>query len=172
MIPEIHITCGDEKYFTGYITVGQYRKYAELMKKNGGDKLTDALFYNKRIVQEVFKGRISLEEIEKTDITEVMIAAKTIHFVMQEMVTPKFLELAEEPVEQEKSAFDDYDRENGYEDLEQKKNIWEICLENTDRIIQIAIKLLNNSYSQCIETDILDLLDYAKFAIKTVNEKG
>lgn len=172
-MPEIYIPCGDQRYFVNSITVGQYRQYAALMKKNSSEKLSDAMFFNQKIVQDVFGNKMSLDELGETDITEVMIAAKTIHFVMQEIITPKFLELMdEEPVEQEKSAFDDYDRENGYEEeKEQQRNMWEVCSDNIDRVIQIAIKLLNNSYSQCLETDIVALLDHMKFAIKQVNEK-
>lgn len=172
-MPEIYIPCKDEKYFVNSITVGQYRKYAQLMKINSSEKLSDALFFNQKIVQDVFGSRMSLEELGETDITEVMVAAKSIHFVMQNVITPKFLELMDdEPVEQETSAFDEYDRENGYEDAdEQKRNMWEVCSDNIDRVIQIAIKLLNNSYSQCLETDIVALLDYMKFAIKTINNK-
>lgn len=172
-MPEIYIPCKDEKYFVNSITVGQYRKYAQLMKINSSEKLSDALFFNQKIVQDVFDSRMSLEELGETDITEVMVAAKSIHFVMQNVITPKFLELMDdEPVKQETSAFDEYDRENGYEDTdEQKRNMWEVCSDNIDRVIQIAIKLLNNSYSQCLETDIVALLDYMKFAIKTINDK-
>lgn len=171
MIPEIYIACGNEKYFVNSITVGQYREYAKLMKKNNGGKLSDTLFFNQKIAQEIFGSRMSLEELGRTDIVEVMVAAKSIHFVMQEIITPKFLELMDEPVEQEASAFDDYDRENGYDEIETQRDIWEVCSDNIDRVIQIAIKLLNNSYSQCLETDIVALLDYMKFAIKTINEK-
>ena len=170
MIPEIYIACGSERYFVNSITVGQYRKYTKLMKQNDGGNLSDALFFNQKIAQEIFGSRMSLEELGETDIVEVMVAAKSIHFVMQEIITPKFLELMDEPVEQEKSAFDDYDRENGYDEID-RRNIWEVCSDNIDRVIQIAIKLLNNSYSQCLETDIVALLDYMKFAIKTINEK-
>lgn len=170
MIPEIYIACGNERHFVNNITVGQYRKYTKLMKQNDGEHLSDAMFFNQKIAQEVFGSRMSLEELGETDIVEVMVAAKSIHFVMQEIITPKFLELMDEPVEQEKSAFDDYDRENGYDEID-SRNIWEVCSDNIDRVIQIAIKLLNNSYSQCLETDIVALLDYMKFAIKTINEK-
>ena len=100
-MPEIYIPCKDEKYFVNSITVGQYRKYAQLMKINSSEKLSDALFFNQKIVQDVFDSRMSLEELGETDITEVMVAAKSIHFVMQNVITPKFLELMDdEPVEQ------------------------------------------------------------------------
>lgn len=170
-MPEIYIACNDARYFVNSITVGQYRKYAELMRKNSSERLSDAMFFNQKIAQEVFGSRMSLEELGETDAVEVLMAAKTIHFVMQNIITPKFLELMDEPVEQEASAFDDYDQENGYDEDDQQRNVWEVCSDNIDRVIQIAIKLLKNSYSQCLETDIVALLDYMKFAIKQVNEK-
>lgn len=170
-MPEIYIACNDARYFVNCITVGQYRKYAELMRKNSSERLSDAMFFNQKIAQEVFGSRMSLEELGETDAVEVLTAAKTIHFVMQNIITPKFLELMDEPVEQEASAFDEYDQENGYDEDDQQRNVWEVCSDNIDRVIQIAIKLLKNSYSQCLETDIVALLDYMKFAIKQVNEK-
>lgn len=170
-MPEIYIACGEKRYFVSHITVGQYRKYVEIMKKNDGDCLSDALFFNQKIAQEIFGSRMSLEELGETDIVEVMVAAKSIHLVMQQIITPKFLDLMDEPVQQEESAFDEYDRENGYIEADEQNNFWDVCSDNIDRVIQIAIKLLNNSYSQCLETDIVALLDYMKFAIKTINEK-
>lgn len=170
-MPEIRIDCGEEKFFVSRITVGQYREYAELMKKNGSERLSDAMFFNQKIVQEVFDSKVSLEELGKMDAVEVITASKTIHFVMQNIITPKFLELMDEPPEKEESAFDEYDRENGYDEADEQRNMWDVCLDNIDRVIQIAIKLLKNSYSQCLETDIVALLGYMKFAIKQVNEK-
>ena len=56
-----------------------------------------------------------------------------------------------EQVEKEASAFDDYDRENGYEDEDEQpeENQWKVCGEIVDRVVKIAIRLLKNSYSQC-----------------------
>lgn len=172
-MPEIYITCDGERCFVNEISVAQYRNYIDLMKKNGGEKLSRAMWFNLKIAQEIFRNRMSLEQLGEADVVDVMVAAKTIHFVMQEIITPKFLELIDEPpVEQEESMFDDYDRENGYEDEEPQRSMWEICSENIDRVIKIAIRLLKNSYSQCLETDIVALLDYMKFEIKTINEKS
>lgn len=55
-----------------------------------------------------------------------------------------------EQVEKEASAFDDYDRENGYEDEDEQpeENQWKVCGEIVDRVVKIAIRLLKNSYSQ------------------------
>lgn len=74
-------------------------------------------------------------------------------------------------MEQETSAFDEYDIENGYEEeSEPEENTWKVCGEILDRVIKIAIRLLKNSYSQCMREDIVSLLDYLKFELDTINE--
>ena len=76
-----------------------------------------------------------------------------------------------EPIERETSAFDEYDRENGYEDEEQEEqNTWKICGEIVDRVTKIAIRLMRESYGQCMKENIIELLKYLKFELETVNE--
>ena len=91
---------------------------------------------------------------------------------MQNGISEKLLNIGEvEPVEQEASAFDEYDIENGYEEEnEPEENTWKVCGEILDRVIKIAIRLLKNSYSQCMKEDIVSLLDYLKFELDTINE--
>lgn len=171
MIPEIEITCRGEKAFINSVSVGQYRKYASLMEKNGSDRIPDAMFFNKKIVQEIFGNRISLAELGEVEAVEFLTAAKGIHFIMQSAISEKLLNIVEtESVEKEESAFDEYDIENGYEEDEPEENAWKVCGEILDRVVKIAIRLLKNSYKQCMEEDILSLLDYLKFELSTVNE--
>jgi beta-glucosidase/6-phospho-beta-glucosidase/beta-galactosidase len=171
VIPEITITCSSGKIFINSVTVEQYKKYAALMEKNNSDKIVNAMFFNKKIIQEIFGNRMSLEELGKTDAIEFLTAAKGIHFIMQQIISQKILSVVEvEQVEKEASAFDEYDIENGYEDVEPEQNTWKTCGEIIDRIVKIAIRLLKNSYSQCMREDIISLLDYLKFELDTVNE--
>lgn len=172
MIPELYITCDEQRFFANTITVKQYKRYTELMQKNSSEKLSDAMFFNLKITQEIFGNRMSLEEIGKADIVEVITAAKGIHIIMQDIISPKFLELMDgEPVQREESAFDEYDLENGYEEEKEQIDLWKTCSDNIDRVVNIAIKLLKNSYSQCLDADIDELLDFIKFELKTINEK-
>ena len=162
MIPEITITCSTGKVFINNVTVEQYKKYAALMEKNGSDKITDALFFNKRIIQEIFGNRMSLDELGEVDVIEFLTASKGIHFIMQDIVSDALLNIVEtEPIEREASAFDEYDRENGYEDEEQEEqNTWKICGEIVDRVTKIAIRLMRESYGQCMKENIIELLKY------------
>lgn len=95
MIPEIEITCRGEKAFINSVSVGQYRKYASLMEKNGSDRIPDAMFFNKKIVQEIFGNRISLAELGEVEAVEFLTAAKGIHFIMQSVISEKLLNIVE-----------------------------------------------------------------------------
>lgn len=171
MIPEISITCKSGEIFVNSVTVGQYKKYVALMEKNNSDRITDVMFFNKKILQEIFGNRMSLEEIGGTDAIEFLAAAKGIHFIMQNIISEKLLTVIEvEQVETEESAFDEYDIENGYEEEETEGNAWTTCREIVDRIVKIAIRLMNNSYSQCMAEDMVTLLEHLRFELDTIQE--
>lgn len=173
MIPEIEVTCSGKRYFINSITVEQYKKYVSLMEKNSTEKISGVMFFNTKIMQELFGNELSLAAVGEIDAVEFLTAIKTVHFIMQNIVAEKMLNIVEvEQVEKEASAFDDYDRENGYEDEDEQpeENQWKVCGEIVDRVVKIAIRLLKNSYSQCMKENIVTLLDYLKFELDTINE--
>ena len=173
MIPEIEVTCSGKRYFINSITVEQYKKYISLMEKNHTEKISGVMFFNTKIMQELFENELTLAEIGEIDAIDFLTAIKTVHFVMQNIIAEKLLNIVEvEQVEKEKSAFDEYDRENGYEDEpeEPEENQWKVCGEIVDRVVKIAIRLLKNSYSQCMKENIVTLLEYLHFELDTINE--
>lgn len=173
MIPEIEVTCSGKRYFINSITVEQYKKYVSLMEKNSAEKISGVMFFNTKIMQELFENELTLAEIGEIDAIDFLTAIKTVHFVMQNIIAEKLLNIVEvEQVEKEKSAFDEYDRENGYEDEpeEPEENQWKVCGEIVDRVVKIAIRLLKNSYSQCMKENIVTLLEYLHFELDTINE--
>lgn len=172
MIPEIEITCRGERHFINSVTVEQYKKYINLMEKNDTEVFYGVMFFNKKIIQEMFGNELSLAAVGEIDAIEFLVAIKTVHFIMQNIVAEKMLNIVEvEQVEKEESAFDEYDRENGYEDEEQPdENQWKVCGEIVDRVVKTAIRILKNSYSQCMKENIVMLLDYLKFELDTINE--
>ncbi len=173
MIPEIEVTCRGERLFINSVTVEQCKKYISLMEKNDTEKFSGVMFFNKKIMQEMFGNELSLAAVGEIDAVEFLTAIKTVHFIMQNIVAEKMLSIVEvEQVEKEASAFDDYDRENGYEDEDEQpeENQWKVCGEIVDRVVKIAIRLLKNSYSQCMKENIVTLLDYLKFELDTINE--
>ena len=173
MIPEIEITCRGERFFINSVTVEQYKKYISLMEKNETETFSGVMFFNKKIMQEMFGNEFSFVAVGEIDVIEFLTAIKTVHFIMQDIIAEKLLGIVEvEQVEKEASAFDEYDRENGYEDEEEQpvENQWKVCGEIVDRIVKIAIRLLKNSYSQCMKENIVTLLDYLRFELDTINE--
>ena len=173
VIPEIEVTCSGKRYFINSITVEQYKKYVSLMEKNSTEKISGVMFFNTKIMQELFENELTLAEIGEIDAIDFLTAIKTVHFVMQNIIAEKLLNIVEvEQVEKEKSAFDEYDRENGYEDEleEPEENQWKVCGEIVDRVVKIAIRLLKNSYSQCMKENIVTLLEYLRFELDTINE--
>ncbi len=178
MIPEIVVACHGTRYFVDSVTVGQYRDYVGLMEKNGSDDVSDIFFFNKKILQGMLGGRVSLAELGEMDVADFLVAVKQIHSVMQDIVSQRMLEVArtdadeDEAIEKEESAFDEYDQEFGYgEDTEEGGgNVWKTCEEIIDRIVKISIRLMKNSYSQCMREDILSMLEYLKFELDTLDE--
>ena len=107
-MPEIVLTCGDAEHVRTSVTVEQYRAYTELMEKNAGEDAKSAFWFNAEIMKMIFG--ISKKEVMKAVAVDQLVAAKTIHYIMQEIVTPKFLELnpdRPDHTEQEKSDLEE-----------------------------------------------------------------
>lgn len=143
----------------------------DLMQKNKSDDMLENIYFNLRILQELYPERPTMTELKTVDMGQFLRAANAVHFVMQEIVTAKFRELSDVPPEEvQKSAFDDYDKENGYEDEDESGSVWEALKENVDRVVKIATRVLHTGYKECMQTDIMTLLDYVKFELETAEE--
>ena len=89
MIPEIEVTCRGERLFINSVTVEQYKKYISLMEKNDTEKFSGVMFFNKKIMQEMFGNELSLAAVGEIDAVEFLTAIKTVHFIMQNIVAEK-----------------------------------------------------------------------------------
>lgn len=150
-----------------------YRAYCDLMSKDPNTDLLESMYFNMRILQELYTERPTMEELRTVQVSQMLKATNAVHFVMQQIVTPKFDALSDmEPVEVEKSIFDDYDKENGYTEEENRNqgNVWNALKENVDRIVKIGTRVLNTGYGECMQSDIMSLLEYVKFEVDTAGE--
>lgn len=95
MIPEIEVTCRGERLFINSVTVEQYKKYISLMEKNDTEKFSGVMFFNKKIMQEMFGNELSLAAVGEIDAVEFLTAIKTVHFIMQNIVAEKMLSIVE-----------------------------------------------------------------------------
>lgn len=95
MIPEIEVTCRGERLFINSVTVEQYKKYISLMEKNDTERFSGVMFFNKKIMQEMFGNELSLAAVGEIDAVEFLTAIKTVHFIMQNIVAEKMLNIVE-----------------------------------------------------------------------------
>ena len=147
---------GEDERICAAVSVRQYRRYTEIMEQNVTESIEDAVEANARILSEIFG--VPMTQIRKMDAEDVMTAAKQVHFVMQDVITQKFLDLNPEHPELVEVT----------EAVALKSS--KICRENVDRVVKLCIRLMKNSYQDCMEADIMSLLDYVAFEIRTLKE--
>ena len=90
-MPELILSCGHKEYVCTTISVEMYRRYTEIMERNDSDSIRDAFEANTKILMVVFGAR--QREVEEADPEDVLSAVKEIHFMMQDVITKKFLDL-------------------------------------------------------------------------------
>ncbi|WP_349401361.1 hypothetical protein [Clostridium perfringens] len=123
------------------------------------------------IVSNIFSNlsRSELMQIDVFDFFETYIFIRKYVENIQDRIREIFVGNRESIVE--KSAFDDYDRENGYLDEELEENIYDNHLTVINNIIQYSINNFKNSLDATLKMNIFDLLDYIEFDINNKNEE-
>lgn len=131
----------------------------------------DLLYLYSAVIRTAFNDRIEEEEIEQLDVAEIVNTFKTVTEIIDTSVNAKIRELSEMLNDSQKetnqgSAFDEYDKENGYIEDETQVEVWESYRGALNNILQICIKNMRNSYKECLESDLSDLLDYVVFQVE------
>lgn len=145
------------------ITVQQAKRYVKTMLDTG-DSVRAVLKTATRMLPELF-GDLRPADVIRADVAEVLTVIKAVHFVMQEIVLPTFSILSTEaPVEREASVFDEFDAENGYDELDEV-NVWEACLENIEAVTQAAIRIMHQSYTDTMNEELVPLLEHLRWEI-------
>lgn len=139
------------------------------------DDEDDLLELYAAVIQVVFNDRVENEEIERLDVTDIIDTFGTIVEIIDISVNEKIRYLGTmlggTLEEDQGSAFDEYDQENGYIEETTQEDIWRSYGDNLDTILQICIKSMRNSYKECLESDLSDLLDYVVFQVEYDREK-
>lgn len=141
-----------------------YIKYLKIMNTEYED------IYEKiyRVILLFFN--VTARKLNNKSIFELYYCFTQIQLYINETINDKFIEINEasgvETVKQEKSFFDEYDLEEGYEDEEEQKSIHDIYKETLNCTIKYAINNLKMSYKECIECNLSEMLDYIAFNIK------
>jgi len=103
---------------------------------------------------------------------DILTTSSKLHFVIAEIVIPKIMStfgVSGASEDYVGSAFDEYDRENGYNALPEK-NIWQCWQKNANEILHYAIKHLKESYTSAITTPLLPLLDFIEYQVEKNND--
>ena len=141
----------------------------ELISKTEDEN--DLLYLYSAAIRVIFNDRIEEEEIEQLDVAEIVNTFKTIAEIVDASVNEKIRTVSDmlsgsQQVETQESAFDEYDKENGYIEEQTQEEVWESYKNALDNILQICIKNMRNSYKDCLESDLSDLLDYVVFQVE------
>lgn len=131
----------------------------------------DLLYLYSAVIRVIFNDRIEEEEIEQLDVAEIVNTFQAITEIVDASVNEKIREISEmlsgsTQVEDQGSAFDEYDRENGYIEEHSQEEVWESYKNTLDNVLQICIKNMRNSYKDCLESDLSDLLSYVVFQVE------
>lgn len=74
-------------------------------------------------------------------------------------------------VQKKKSIFDDYDKENGYLNEEElNKDSLDIFQDNVNYIIKYCVSSRIMSMKDCLDSELIDVLEYVDFDIKYEEE--
>lgn len=118
----------------------------------------------------MFTGNITISKLEEMDIADINSYFLLVQLYMKEQIEDKLQRMAEingvEEIPQEKSIFDDYDKENGYEELEDEKSENEKRKEIIYYAFKFSIRELKNSFRDCMECDLAEMLDFICFEMK------
>lgn len=149
-----------------------FKKYLEAMEYINIHHISyiDSCDY---IIYMVLEKRLSKREIEQINVIDTIITAEKINLVMHDVVMKKINIYFTEDVMEEKSAFDDYDRENGYIDDEPHESMWISCIRLLNSLVRMAIKVFNDSFSSILKADIVELIEQIRYELDALeNEKG
>ena len=100
----------------------------ELISKTEDEN--DLLYLYSAVIRVVFNDRIEEAEIEQLDVAEVISTFKAVAEIVDASVNEKIRNISDllngsQQVEDQGSAFDEYDRENGYIEEHSQEEIWE-----------------------------------------------
>ncbi len=116
---------------------------------------------------------------ETLSVAEILQGAEEILRMVDENINSKIAEIAhqltgESESEVSGSIFDQYDEENGYNELETETepDLFEIYSDNLKYMIQYCIRKMRMSFAECLHTDLVDLLDYLSYQIQFDQEEA
>ena len=154
---------------TNNISCSKYKRCIELFKLI--DTKKEDFIYLYKLIIIFFDNKISKQELDQKDVFEILNIYMLIRAYI-ESINKKIINTFSEEDIQEKSVFDEYDKENGYDDLEytEENNIYDRYLDILNDLFNFLIRKKVNSLKECLDTNIIDLIDFIKFKLNKDEE--
>lgn len=150
-------------------TCYKYKKTIELFKLIDLD--SNNFKYIFKVIHTFFDSKIKIKDLCDTEIYESL----SIFYLIKKVIlniNNKINDIFFEKIEQEKSAFDEYDKENDYEELEEEsENIYDTYLNVINKLFKVSRQIFGNSLKESLDMDINELLDYFSYYIETLEEE-
>lgn len=148
-----------------------FKKYLEAMEYINVNQ-TSYIDSCDQIIYMVLEKKLSKRDISQMSVVDTIVTAEKINLIMHDVVMKKINVYFTEEVVEEKSAFDDYDRENGYINDDPQESVWISCIKLVNSLIRMAIKVFNDSFSSILKADIIELVEQIKYELDALeNEK-
>lgn len=125
------------------------------------------------IIIDFFDNNLSSEDLNRIEIYDIFYTYFQIIYFISNVVEKELYNtfgVNEIDPDNTGSIFDEYDKENGYEDDVLEKDHPTAMLEVLNGLIRYSIKNLNNSLNETLNMDIFNLLDYMKFEFENREE--
>ncbi|MFR3569528.1 MAG: hypothetical protein ACLTUR_16135 [Paraclostridium sordellii] len=134
------------------------------------DKNKDDLIYLYKLITIFFDYKIGIKELDQKEIYDILESYMLIEKYIEQVHEKINNVLKDEEMEESESEieFDDYDKENGYEDEDELEKLskYEISLKVLYGIFDLARMKAKFNLKECLELNIFELLDYIDYSLK------
>ncbi|MDK0850800.1 hypothetical protein P5F25_02605 [Clostridium perfringens] len=120
-----------------------------------------------------FDNQVSIHELKKLDVFDLLECYLSIEMYINNIIIKRIVDIFGEKVEQEKSAFDEYDETEGVSDseLDTYGDMEENQIETLNSIVDYSIKCYKDSLNTILDMELLELLEYIENDINKDDER-
>lgn len=120
-----------------------------------------------------FDNQVSIYELKKLDIFDLLECYLSIEMYINNIIIKRIVDIFGEKVEQQKSAFDEYDETEGVSDseLDTYGDMEENQIETLNSIVDYSIKCYKDSLNTILDMELLELLEYIENDINKDDER-
>lgn len=151
------MTIGGERLAIKAATMRSFRRYHSIVQ-DGTQGRSQALEECATVIYALADGKAEYGAVWSAEAAEIIAAGRQINAIMRDRIPAAMNRMSGcEPVEMQKSAFDEYDKENGYDD-DAATERREQYMAAADAVIRAAINVCGCSYTEAADENAYELL--------------